>query len=96
MTGQELITKKIPKKHYKDNNAQNHDNKEAIKREPLFVPPQDWQKEVRASLTLQTVIPPSQEKFIQENKPDFKSVKVQQDKLKEQRQKLIAQVQEIN
>lgn len=94
MTGQGLISKKLPKKPYKQ--SEKPERKEPPKREPLFVPPQDWQQEVKKSFTLATVIPPSQEKFLQENKPNFAGVKQQQEKLKEQREKLIAQIQEIN
>lgn len=39
MTGQNLMSKKVPKKPFKPNNAENNEKKEAVKREPLFVPP---------------------------------------------------------
>ena len=56
------------------------------------MPPADWQAEITRSFTLNTPIPASQEKFIKEQRPNFNNVKVQQEKLREQRTKLIAQI----
>ena len=87
MTAQGLISKKLPRKA---------PVREPSKREPLFVPPADWQAEITRSFTLNTPIPASQEKFIKEQRPNFNNVKAQQEKLREQRTKLIAQIQEVD
>lgn len=77
MTGQELLTKKLPRKYNNKKTQENPEKKEQVKREPLFVPPQNWQHDVKTSFTLETAIPPSQEKFLEENKPNFNDVKAQ-------------------
>lgn len=78
MTTQNLITKKLPKRHpnkQQDAKEQPEIKKDKPTREPLFVPPANWREEVRVSTTLQTVVPQSQEKFLKENKPNFQDVK---------------------
>ncbi len=52
MTGQNLISKKLPKKQHQNNNKKPEENKEKAKREPLFVPPENWQEEVKAGFSL--------------------------------------------
>lgn len=75
MTGQNLISKKLPKKHNNNNSQKEGENKEKVKRDPLFIAPENWQEEVKSTLSLLTAIPASQEKFLKENKPNFNDVK---------------------
>lgn len=99
MTAQNLITKKLPKKHHgkkPDNKEQPADKKDKPAREPLFVPPANWREEVKESTTLQTTVPPSQEKFLKENKPNFQDVKKRQEILVSEQAKYKKEIQEIN
>lgn len=59
MTGQDLVSKKLPRKYNNKKTEKNQEKKEPVKREPLFVPPQNWQHDLKTAFTLETVIPPS-------------------------------------
>ena len=74
-THQEQTVKKVNK-----NKPQKEPKQEKPKQEkkPLFEHPSDWKEQIKATFNLQTTIPASQEKFLQENKPDFQGVKTQQ------------------
>lgn len=99
MTTQNLISKKLPKKHHgkkPDNKEQPAEKKDKPAREPLFVPPANWREEARETTTMQTVVPPSQEKFLKENKPNFQDVKKRQEIIVTQQAKLKKEIQEIH
>lgn len=42
MTGQNLISKKLPKKYNNNKPQKEGENKEKVKRDPLFIPPENW------------------------------------------------------
>ncbi len=65
-------------------------------RKPLFEHPADWREQIKATFTLQTTIPVSQEKFLQDNKPDFQGVKTQQQRLMSKKTELIQKIKNID